>query len=54
MVGNSAEMRNKRPFAYPKPQGDDVWLTFVNNWIALKQAEGFYSALESKWLSAQK
>ena len=54
MVGTSAEMRNKRPFAYPMPQGDDVWLTFVNNWIALKQAEGFFTALESKWLSAQK
>ena len=54
MVGSSAEMRNKRPFAYPMPQGDDVWLTFVNNWIALKQAEGFFTALESKWLSVQK
>lgn len=54
MVGTNAEMRNKRPFAYPLPQGDDVWITFVNNWISLKEAEGFFSALEAKWLSAKK
>lgn len=53
VVGSSAEMRNKRPFAYPLPQGDEVWLTFVNNWISLKQAEGYFSALEAKWLSAK-
>lgn len=54
MVGSSADMRNKRPFAYPLAQGDDVWLTYVNNWIALKQAEGFFDALEAKWLNAKK
>jgi len=54
LVGNNAEMRNKRPFAYPMPQGDEVWLTFVNNWISLKQAEGYFDALEAKWLSAKK
>lgn len=53
-VGNSSEMRNKRPFAYPMPQGDEVWLTFVNNWISLKEAEGFFGTLEAKWLSAKK
>ncbi|MEO7243357.1 MAG: transporter substrate-binding domain-containing protein [Variovorax sp.] len=54
LVGSSANMRNKRPFAYPMPQGDDVWLTFVNNWISLKQAEGYFDGLEAKWLSAKK
>ena len=53
-VGASSEMRNKRPFAYPLPQGDEVWLTFVNNWISLKEAEGFFDALEAKWLTAKK
>ena len=53
-VGSSADMRNKRPFAYPVPQGDEVWLTFVNNWISLKEAEGFFGGLEAKWLSAKK
>ena len=53
-VGASSEMRNKCPFAYPLPQGDEVWLTFVNNWISLKEAEGYFAALEAKWLTAKK
>lgn len=53
-VGTSAEMRNKRPFAYPLPQGDEIWLTFVNNWISLKEAEGYFAGLEAKWLSVKK
>ena len=54
VIGANTEMRNKRPFAYPMPQGDEVWLTFVNNWISLKEAEGYFSMLEAKWLSAKK
>ena len=54
LVGSNSEMRNKRPFAYPLPQGDDVWLTFVNNWISLKEAEGYFAVLEAKWLPSKK
>ena len=54
VVGSGSDMRNKRPFSYPMPQGDEVWLTFVNNWISLKQAEGYFETLEVKWLSAKK
>jgi cyclohexadienyl dehydratase len=54
VVGSSSEMRNKRPFAYPMPQGDHAWVTFVNNWISLKDAEGFFDGLEAKWLVAKK
>lgn len=53
VVGSASQMRNKRPFAYPMPQGDAVWLTFVNNWISLKEAEGFFTGLEAKWLSTK-
>ena len=49
-VISKAELRNKRPFAYPLPQGDPVWTTFVNNWVALKKSEGYFDALEKKWL----
>jgi cyclohexadienyl dehydratase len=52
-VAPRAELRNKRPFAYPLPQGDTVWLTFVNNWVALKKSEGFFNQLEAKWLNKQ-
>jgi len=49
-VGASADMRNRRPFAYPVAQGDVVWLTYLNNWLALKKAEGYFDALEQKWM----
>jgi cyclohexadienyl dehydratase len=52
-IVGGAELRNKRPFAYPLPQGDAVWTTYVNNWIALKKSEGFFQALEAKWLGGQ-
>lgn len=52
-IVTGAELRNKRPFAYPLPQGDPVWTTYVNNWIALKKSEGFFQSLEAKWLSGQ-
>jgi cyclohexadienyl dehydratase len=52
-VGTSRDMRNKRPFAYPLPQGDAVWVNFVNSWIALKKSEGFFDALEAKWLGGK-
>jgi len=50
VVGTNSDMRNKRPFAYPMPQGDPTWVTYVNNWIALKKSEGFFEALEAKWM----
>ena len=53
IIGTSATMKEARPLAYPVPQGDYVWLTFVNNWISLKQAEGFFDSLEAKWLTAK-
>ena len=53
VVGSSSEMRNKRPFAYPVAQNDAVWVTFLNNWVALKRSEGFFEALEKKWLNAK-
>lgn len=50
---SGAELRNKRPFAFPLPQNDAVWINFVNNWVALKQSEGFFDSLEAKWLGKQ-
>jgi len=47
-----AEMRNRRPFAYVVPQDDVTWLNTVNTWVSLKRIEGYFAALESKWLPA--
>ena len=51
VVGGGTDMRNKRPFAYPVQQGDPTWLTFLNNWIALKKSDGLFQRLEQKWLA---
>ncbi len=53
IVGSTGDMRNKRPFAFPVPQNEVVWVNFVNNWVALKKSEGFFDTLEAKWLSAK-
>ena len=45
-----AQMRNKRPFAYVLPQDDVTWLNYVNTWVSLKRIEGYFAALEAKWL----
>ncbi len=47
-----AQMRNKRPFAFVVPQDDVTWLNTVNTWVTLKRIEGFFAALEAKWLPA--
>lgn len=47
-----AQMRNKRPFAYVVPQDDVTWLNYVNTWVGLKRIEGYFAALEAKWLPA--
>lgn len=50
LMGPGAEARNKRPFAFVVAQDDPVWLNYVNTWVNLKRIEGFFDALEAKWL----
>ena len=37
------------PIAMLLPQGDQVWINYVNTWIALKQERGFFDELGKKW-----
>lgn len=37
------------PIAMLLPQGDQVWINYVNTWIALKQERGFFDTLGKKW-----
>ncbi len=37
------------PIAMLLPQGDQVWINYVNTWIALKQERGFFEELGKKW-----
>jgi cyclohexadienyl dehydratase len=31
------------------PQDDQVWINYVNHWIRLKRARGFFDELATKW-----
>jgi cyclohexadienyl dehydratase len=50
LLGSDVKPRNRRPLAYCVDINDQVWLNFVNSWITLKRAEGFFETLEAKWL----
>jgi len=31
------------------PQTDQVWINYVNNWVKVKEAKGFFEANKAKW-----
>lgn len=37
------------PIAMLMPQADQVWINYVNTWIALKAERGFFDTLATKW-----
>ena len=41
--------RARRPGAFLLPQEDQVWINFVNHWIALNHESGFFDELMAKW-----
>lgn len=43
------EPRSPSPIAMLLPQDDQVWINYVNNWVKLKQAKGFFDATKDKW-----
>ncbi len=42
------------PVAMLMPQADQVWINYVNHWIALKKAGGFFTKTAAKWGLATK
>jgi len=44
-----AEPRSPSPIAMLLPQADQVWINYVNNWVKVKQAKGFFDANKAKW-----
>lgn len=44
-----AEPRSPSPIAMILPQGDQVWINYVNNWVKLKKLKGFFDATAVKW-----
>ncbi len=41
--------KSPTPIAMLLPQGDQVWINYVNTWIRLKQERGFFDGLGKKW-----
>jgi len=49
MIVPVAEGRAQTPIAMLLPQADQVWINYVNTWIALKQEQVFFDELGVKW-----
>jgi cyclohexadienyl dehydratase len=41
--------RAPSPIAMLLPQDDQVWINYVNNWVKLKKAKGFFEGNKAKW-----
>jgi cyclohexadienyl dehydratase len=41
--------RAPTPIAMLLPQSDQVWINYVNSWIELKLAQGFFDDTAEKW-----
>lgn len=41
--------REPSPIAMLLPQGDQVWINYINNWVKLKKAKGFFEGNQAKW-----
>jgi cyclohexadienyl dehydratase len=44
------EPRSPADLAFIVQQDDIVWLNFLNQWITIKENEGFFDRLKAKWL----
>ena len=40
--------RNPTPLAMLLPQADQVWINFVDHWVKIKKARGFFDELAKK------
>lgn len=45
-----AHPKQKNFHAYLVPQGDQVWLNYVNYWVTQRHLDGFFAALQEKYL----
>lgn len=48
-VLGDAELQYRRPLGYIVPQGDHVLINYLNAWLAMNQANGFFDELARKW-----
>ncbi len=43
------EPKSPTPLAWLIDQNDQVWINYINHWIELKKAQGFFDGLMNKW-----
>ncbi len=43
------EVANSLPLSFIAPQGDHVWLSFLNNWMRMKIEGGYFKQLNEAW-----
>lgn len=41
--------RSPTPIAMLLPQDDQVWINYMNNWVKVKTAKGFFEVTKAKW-----
>ena len=44
-----SKARAPTPIAMLLPQNDQVWINYVNSWVELKKAQGFFEATAKNW-----
>ena len=49
MVVPVSAPKARTPIAMLLPQADQVWINYINTWIALKNERGFFANLGRKW-----
>jgi len=49
MVVPVQQPRARTPIAMLLPQGDQVWINYINTWVQLKKERGFFDDLGKKW-----
>ncbi len=49
MVVPVSAPKARTPIAMLLPQDDQIWINYINTWIALKRESGFFDTLGRKW-----
>ena len=44
-----SETKFPTPLAWLVPQDDQIWINYINHWIEIKKARGFFEDLMKKW-----
>ncbi|CAN1558265.1 HisJ ABC-type amino acid transport/signal transduction systems, periplasmic component/domain [Rhabdaerophilaceae bacterium] len=45
----SDQIRNTLPMAFLVPSDDQQWINYVNAWVAMSKANGFFKEINTKW-----